>query len=201
MIMTVASLALPNGSAFALEHGQSATVIASRCNLYKNADFSSEKILITIEEDAPVEYYLKHNDVVDVLEFENDFALVSTTDQVEGWVYKYYLTQNSSQTVYPVFNATIRNDSIIYDMDLNESGFEVKKNQRVYVYKSFSEKENYTAVQVVLEDQSLYNGYILTKNVNPDGISGLLISAISIIIAGVTIVLSIVFIKKKKKKN
>ena len=200
MIMTVASLALPNGSAFALELGQSATVIASRCNLYKNADFSSEKVMTTTEQES-VEYFLQHNDVVDVLEIENDFALVETTDEIEGWVYKYYLTQNSSQTVYPVFNATIRNDSVIYDMDLNESGFEVKKNQRVYVYKSYSEKENYTAVQVVLEDQSLYNGYVLTKNVNPDGISGLLISAISIIIAGVTIVLSIVFIKKKKKKN
>ena len=55
-------------------------------------------------------------------------------------------------------------------------------------------------MQVVLEDGSLYNGYMLTKEVSPDGISGLLVAGISIIIALVTIVLSI-GVQRMVKKN
>ena len=63
------------------------------------------------------------------------------------------------------------------------------------------EHKGYTAIQIVLEDGSLYSGYISTKSIEADGVSRLLIVAITIIVAAVTIILSIVFIRKKSKKK
>lgn len=204
MLMAFSSVSFSATNSFALEIGKTATVIASRCCLYENADFSSNKLTLSSGEEEPSIFYLKHGDKVDITEDQNDFVKIIYTQNknqtIHGWAYKYYFTQNTSQSVYPVFNATIRTDTIIYDMDYQNSGYSAKKNQRVFIYKSF-EQEGYTAVQVVLENQTLYNGYVLKKDVNPDGVSGLLIAGISIIIAGVTIVLSLVFIKKKKKKS
>ena len=197
-MFSACALNAPESFSFALESGKQAKVIASYCNVYTDADFSSEKITVLIgEEEKPLT--LKHNEIVDLLELENDFAKIKTENEIEGYVYKYYLTQNTSQVVYPVFNASIRNNTQILDMDLQPVQ-EVEKGTRVLIYKGYSEKEGYTAVQVVLGDQSIYNGYVLTKDVNPDGISGLLITGISIIIAAVTVILAVVFIKKKKKK-
>lgn len=193
---------IPKGDSFssALAINKEAIVIASRCQVYKGSDFSSEKLTIEIE-GQEILYRLKHKEIVDVLSVYGDFALVKTGKDIEGYVYKYYLTQNSSQQVYPVFNASIRNDTILYDMDFQNSGHAMPKGKRVFIYQSFNEKEEYTAVQVVLEDQSLYNGYISTKDLAPDGISGILIAGISIIAAAVTIVLSLLFMKKKIKKK
>jgi len=199
-ILSIFSFITIDKSCFALEIGIDAKVIASECCVYKNADFTSDKIKISIE-GQEVAYKLTHGEIVEVLIEEGDFIKIKSSQEIEGYVYKYYLTQNSSQTRYPVFNASIRNDTTIYDINLNDSGFKVLKGERVFIYKAYSEKKDYTAVQVVLEDQSLYNGYILTKDVKPDGISGILIAGISVIAAAVTIILAIVFIRKKKKKD
>lgn len=188
-------------SSSAIEIGQEAKVIASRCEVYESADFESDKVTILVGEQNEI-YYLWHGDVVDVLLEEGDFIKIKTESDIEGYVYKYYLTQNTSQVVYPVFNGTIRNDDVVvYDLDFQPSAYSLSKGERVFIYKGYSEKEGFTSVQVVLQDQTLYNGYVLTKDVKPDGISGLLIAGISVISAGVTVTLSIVFIKKKKNKK
>lgn len=197
--LSLFSFSTDNLSSHALQTNASATVIASSCELYESADFKSNKILITIEQQN-VPYKLYHRDIVEVILQDGDFVKVFTQDEIEGFVYKYYLTQNTSQTIYPVFNATIRNSTYICDMDYEEK-YPLAEGTRVFVYKSFSEKKGYTAVQTVLNDQTIYNGYVRTKDVNPDGVSGLLIAGISIIAAAVTVILSIVFIKKKKKKK
>ena len=109
---------------------------------------------------------------------------------------------NTSQYIYPVTNATIRNDTKIYDLQLSDSELPLaKKNTRVYLYNGFDDKKEYTSVQIVLESGELYNGFIKTADIKPDGVSGLLIAGISIIAASVTVILSLVFIKKKKKSK
>ena len=168
--------------------------------MYTEADFNSDKIVI-IEDEKTLLVELWHGDEVKVESIGEKFALVTTNDNIEGYIYKYYLSNNASQSVYPVFNASLRKESVIYDIDQNPTDYIGEKGTRVYIYQGFDDDKEFTAVQIVLEDGSLYNGYVLTANVNPDGVSGLLIIAISIIVAGVTIILSLVFIKKKKDKK
>lgn len=177
---------------------QDAIIIASYCYLYSSPSFSSE--IVKIDENP---FILYHNEKVTIIEENEDFILVKTqNEQTQGWVYKYYLTTNTSQIVYPVFNASVRNDNaIIYD--INKSPTELKANagQRVYLYDGFDDKNEFTAVQLLLEDGSLYNGYLKSADISPDGVSSLLIVGISIIAACVTIILSIIFIKKTKKNK
>ena len=184
----------------ALSEGKQAKVIVSKTYLYTADNFNSEKVSY-IDGENNVLVVLKHGDVVNIESFSGDFALVKTIDEKSGYIYKYYISDNSSQTVYPVFNASIRKDTKIYDIEQNETEFVALKGSRIYIYQGFDDKKEYTAVQVVLDDQTLYNGYILTSDIKPDGVSGLLIVAITIIVAAVTIILSLLYIKKKKKKN
>ena len=139
----------------------------------------------------------------EVIQEEGDFVYVNVKveqNNYTGYVYRYYITSNSPQIVYPVFNGNVRVDkAIIYDMDFNPTQYTASKNQGVFIYEGFSSDE-YTAIQLILEDGSLYNGYIKTVDLTPQGISPLLILGISIIAACVTIILSLLFIKKRKKK-
>ncbi len=198
VLLFVISCSLFNGNIFSYADNYQlqlglATVISSKCDIYTDSSFSSEKIMI---DDKIVT--LSHDESVEILSFSGDFAEIENKN-VRGYVYKYYLTQNSSQEIYPVFNGKLRRDSVIYDIELKKTDFQAKKNDKVYIYEGFNNKKEYTAVQIVLEDGTLYNGYIKTEDIKPNGISKLLITGISIIIASVTIVLSLIFIRKSKK--
>ncbi len=174
----------------------SAIIIASKCYVYYEKDFSKK-----IEIDGKA-VYLNHGDNVTILEEEGDFALIDCDNiEFEGnkYVYKYYLSQNKAQNIYPVFNGKLRRNAMLYDNDLKEKVI-LKKNTRVFIYEGFKKGE-YTAIQVLLDDNAPYFGYIKTENIKPDGINGLLIAGISIIVAAVTIILSLVFIKKKNNKK
>jgi len=184
----------------ALEIGGSAKVIVSNSYLYTESNFSSEKVSFD-EQENTILVTLEYGDIVNIQNFEGDFAYVSTENEKEGYIYKFYISDNTSQAVYPVFNASVRKNTIVYDIEKKATSHTIKKDSRIYLYKGFNDKNKYTPVQVVLEDESLYNGYILTENIKPDGVSGILIVGISVIIAAVTIILSIVFMKKKKKKK
>lgn len=176
--------------------GDSAYVISSRAYLYNEASFSSQKVA-----ENGQELVLNHGQELVILDQENDFVLVSLTideNEYSGYIYKYYITSSSSQTVYPVFNGSVRREATIYDMDYNPK-YTIKSGQSVYIYNGYDDDDEYTAVQVVLEDGSLYNGYVRTEDLQPQGISPLLIVGISIISACITVILSLVFIKKSKK--
>ncbi len=188
---------LSNAESYQLNIGEDAIVISSKCDLYVSSDFSEK-----VKDVDGNNIYLKHGDVVNILDLVGDFALIQTEKfKDEAYVYKYYLTQNDSQIVYPVFNGQLRKNATLYDVELNSTEIILQKNTRVFIYEGFNNKKEYTAIQVILKDGTLYMGYVKTESVNPDGVSGLLIAGISIIAAGVTIILSLVFIKKTKDKR
>ena len=177
---------------------QSVRVIASYCYLYSEPSFESEVVL-----DDGKPYMANLGDTLTIVsDSDGDFALVSVPDtDISGYIYKYYITANSSQIVYPVFNGETRRESVLYDIDKQPTSYTLQSGQEVYIYSGFEDDQEYTAVQVVLEDGSLYNGYIKTSDLAPDGISPLLIAGIAIIVAAVTVILSLVLIKKVKKRK
>ena len=179
-----------------LQVGTTLYVASSYCYVYTDPDFESAKI--EVNEDF---YTLKTYDEVEFRDEQDDFYLVKTKDDIEGWVYKYYLTTNKSQSVYPVFNATIRNDCEVYNFDGTKNGQSLKKDARVYLYKGFNDKEKFTSIQYIQEDGTLVNAMVLTEQIQPDGLSSLVIVAISLVASITTIVLMVVFIKKPKKKS
>ena len=178
---------------------QTVTLISSYSYIYTESSFDEDKVLLG-EDEQPIILY--HGDKLVVEQENGDFVLIykQGEPQIKGYVYKYYLSSNSSQVVYPVFNGKIRtNNAVIYDIDKSPTEYRAKSGQEVYIYGGFDDDEDYTAVQLVLEDGSLYNGYVLTADLEPKGVSSLLIIGITIISACVTIILTILFMKKNKK--
>ena len=190
----------PSQKAFALENGN-AQIIATKCNLYEEASFSSSKVSIQDEEENIVTITLRFGDEVQVGEIQGDFAFITTSKGVQGWVYQYYLSQSSSQQIYPVFNGTIIKEALIYYIDGQSTDIVATKGTRVFLFEGFDSKIDKTAVQIVLENGTLLTGYISTDCVEPDGVSKTLIIAITIVAAVSTITLSLIFIRKKSKKK
>ena len=202
LIFSMLTIFFPTQTAQALENG-TAQIIATKCNLYEEASFSSDKVIINDTDQQPVIITLHFGDHVQVEQIDSDFALVTTEKSVKGWVYQYYLSQTPSQEIYPVFNGTIIKETLIYDIDGLSTGFLAKEGQRVFLFEGFDSKKDSTAIQIALEDGSLLTGYVSTTCVEPDGVSKTLIAAITISVAAITIVLSLIFIRKKikNKKN
>lgn len=201
LLFSIAFMLFPSLKAFAIENG-SAQIIATKCNLYEDASFSSDKVYVEDDEENTVIITLRFGDQVQVQETQGDFAFVTTSKGVQGWVYKYYLSQTASQQIYPVFNGTIIKETLIYDIDGISTGFVATKGARVFLFEGFDSKsEKPTAIQIALEDGILFSGYVATDCVEPDGVSKTLIVAITIVAAATTIILSLVFIRKKVKKK
>ncbi len=193
---------LVGSTAFADTSSTQVSVIATVCYIYSTPDFTSP-----IEDENGNQISLRHGDKLELIEEnENDFYKVelNLTDQkIEGFVFKHYVTKNlNGQDVYPVFNGRVLFDNaVIYDVNKEETTFRANKNQEVFIHGGFNDKNEYTAIAIVLEDSSLFYGYMKTKDVNPYGVSAGLITSITIIAALVTIITSVVFIKKTKKKK
>ena len=179
-----------------LSAGTTLYVSASSCCVYTDPSFDASKVEIEGET-----YYIKLYDEVEFKQEQDDFYLVKTKDNIEGWVYKYYLTSNKSQSVYPVFNASLRHDCELFDFNEQPLNQTLKKGSRVYLYKGFNDKEKYTSIQYIAEDGFLVNAMVETGQIQPDGVSSLMIVAISLVASLSTIILMVVFIKKPKKKN
>ena len=172
-------------------------VIASSCYLYQSPSFESEKVT----EDG-VDLILEFGQKLTLLVEEEDFALVQTATQQIGYIYKYYIAKEGDFELYPSFNGAVRAEkATIYNMNFEPTSYKASAGQRVFLYQGFDSEEDFVAVQIVLEDGSLYNGYMLKADIEPDGISATLIVGITIIVAVATIILSLLFIKKKKKKS
>lgn len=183
--------------AFSFTPNNEYIVVASSCFLYEDSSFESAKVQVE-EKD----YVLNHGQIVIYESEENEFCLMTVKNtEISGYVYKYYICENSSISYYPVYNASIREDTEVYDSNGQQTEIILKQNQRVYLYDGFDDKKEFTPIQFVLEDGILNNGYVQTSKIKPDGVNRLLIVAIPLIAALVTIILSILFIRKKKKKN
>ena len=181
--------------------GQEYSVIASYCNLYQTPSF--EEVLTDSNGD---EYVFPHGYIFEYLEIDGDFVKVQTKindETVTGYAYKYYLTNNkNNRVVYPEFNGKVIADNAhIYDIDGVDTYKVATLGQEIYIYGGFNDKEEFTAVAIVLEDNSLYYGLMKTEDISPYGVSGALIASISIIAALVTIIMSVLLIRKTRKNK
>lgn len=197
----LACILLVTSFASTVSGGQSLSVVATFVNLYASPSF--ETVLADASGQA---YTFEHGTIFQAIEEDGDFILVraDVEDQtIEGYVYKYYVTTNENgQDVYPVFNGSVTLDgAIIYDINGNPTQHSAKLGQGITIYGGFDDQNEFTSLAIVLEDGSLFYGMMRTQDIAPYGISGALIASITIIVALVTIILSVIFIRKKRSKK
>ena len=178
--------------------GESLSVISSVCTLYESASFDTP----AVDNDGN-EIVFKHGDKLIAITEEGDFVKVLIGGEKVGFIFKYYVTTNKNgQDVYPVFNGkVIKEGSEIFNIDGSPSGHFAKQNQGIFIYGGIDGKKDKTEVAIVLEDGSLFYGQIATADIAANGVSSTLIISITVIIALVTIITSVVFIRKKKKSG
>ena len=197
----LACILLVTSFASTVSGGQSLSVVATFVNLYASPSF--ETVLTDASGQA---YTFEHGTIFQAIEENGDFILVraDVEDQtIEGYVYKYYVTTNENgQDVYPVFNGSVTLDgAIIYDINGNPTQHIAKLGQGITIYGGFDDQNEFTSLAIVLEDGSLFYSMMRTQDIAPYGISGALIASITIIVALVTIILSVIFIRKKRSKK
>lgn len=176
------------------------TVVADRCIVYQTASFDDPFLI----NEKTVTF--AHGHQLTVLENEVSSSFIQVqgnfeNEVVEGFVYRYYVTFAKIEiTEYPVFNASVAVDNtVIYDLDKQPTEYTATKGQGLYLYNGFNDKETYTAVAVVLPDDSVYYGYILTKDIKTKGINAGLITGFVVIISCLTIIFLLLFMKKRKQ--
>lgn len=191
---------LMSGATFVAADQNQVTVVADRCVVYQSGSFD-DPLLIN---EKTVTF--KHGHQLTVLgnEISSPFIQVQGDFEntlVEGFVYRYYVTFASIEIKeYPVFNASVAvENTIIYDLDKQPTEYTATKGQGLYLYNGFNDKETYTAVAVVLSDESVYYGYVLTKDIKTKGINAGLITGFVVIISCLTIIFLLLFMKKRKQ--
>lgn len=174
------------------------SVVADFCYLYSSPSFEE----VVEFEGTPLK--IEHADTLIVLEDDKtaEFIKVKVEEKdIEGYVYRHYVTYNVlSQEVYPVFNGRVtKNDAVIYDLNRKPTQYRGKNGQQVYLYSGFTDKDEMNAVAIVLEDGSLFYGFMETKDIAPNGVNGGLITGIVVIATCLTIIFLLLFMKKKKR--
>lgn len=176
------------------------SVVATECFLYENPSFDTK---VTGQSGEPI--VLKHGDRVELLSGgqESEKFLYIGYGDYAGYVFKYYLTSNTSeQDVYPVFNASVAVESAqVYDLQKQDAGLTLEKGQELYLYEGYKKSEEFTAVCFVLQDSSLFYGYLKTTDLQPYGINAGVITGIVAAASCITIILLLLFMKKTKKKK
>ena len=178
-------------------------------NVFQSYDLSSEKIVELKHHDKVI---VESNDLgaikytsSDGFEFFKILAYNELEEKSEGYGYilAELLSKNINQIeTIPNFNAkTIDNAKVFFKNDntFDESDITLSKGTRIYLFEGYKRKSEFCAVCFEYENQILY-GYVKTYQIKPDGINPLLITCITLIIAVLTISLSLILIKKKKTK-
>lgn len=188
--------------AYAENESSKYVVVANSAVIYQSPDFSSEKLAT-----------LKHNQIIEILSENNSpktffsdnysfFKIINHND-IEGYILSdLVVPENDVITATPNFNAKLNTTCKVYFNEnsvISESEITLNKNHQIFLYEGFNEKEKFTAVAFVYDNQVLY-GYIETKWIDPNGINPLIITCIIVILAILGIVFAWVFIKNKKVK-
>ncbi len=175
-------------------------ICANSANVYQNCSFSStvvatlkNKTEISLETDAQTPK---------VYESDGFCFYKITTPSLEGFVLSEFVAlKDEPLSNIPTFNAKTSRDCII--LEKTENGFEktnisLQKGTKVFLYEGY-EEDSVVAISYVFENEVRF-GYLQSNDVNPNGINPIIITCICLIVALISIIFALVFMKRKKLK-
>lgn len=191
-------------------------VIENQINLYQSATSQSEvvavlpyqAVLSLVNPASPTNYDASSLPKNEAFEFYHVFYMQGET-LLNGWVLQAFVmpVENESIRIKVVPNATIHgsiHDSIplFLKENLNYTMHETLKLQggsRVKIIGGYQAKSEYTEIEFEHENKNIVM-YVKTNRIRPDGVSALTITALSVLLACVTIATySFVYSYRKKK--
>ena len=177
-------------------------VVSNSAVVYEEPNLSSEK-LKTLKHNQEISLLLFEDSPQTFLSYNYTFFKVLGYEDIDGYILADLVVPKTEMlTAIPNFSAKLNRACKVYfleDTVLTESEITLNKNQQIFLYEGFKNKEEFNAVAFVYDNQVLY-GYIETKWISPNGVNPLIITCITVIIAALGIVFAWVFIKTKKVK-
>lgn len=205
LIFSLCLLCLPSVNFANAESEKEYICIANSCYLYTSPSLGVNNMS---------EIMVKHKDILTLEEdesgnlkvYDSFYSVLSVNGKTtSGYIFSQFVVENSSGIeTYPTFNATLKNDTNLYEIngeEFTETDIALEKGTRVFLYEGFdNDITGYNAVAVKIGNELLY-GYVLKSEVAPDGINPAIIYAITIALACIGIIMAFLFMKNKKKKN
>lgn len=178
-------------------------VVGNLANIYLQPDFASEK-LTTVKNKTLLVLEVENGQAKEYKTGDYTFFKVLQYQSLDGFILADLVAKNSNQIVaVPSFNGQTNSDAVVYflqDLNMVESDIVLKKNHKIFLYQKYQSKSDFTAIAFLFENEVVY-GYIKTEFVEPNGVNPLLISAIFVIIAVISIIFAWLFMQNKKSKK
>lgn len=202
MLLSILPICLPQTNLAEGEAPISYIVTANEAVVFSEASLTSSHL-----------FTLKHKDEIQ-LEMEETspkryagdgfifFHIIN--EEKEGFILSdLVVPKNNFLTTIPKFNAKTNAKARVYFLqngNYTPSNITLPKHQRVFLYQGFNNKKQYNAVAFVHENEVVY-GFLKKDDIDPDGVNPLLITIACFAIAAIGIILTFVFMKRKKKKT
>ena len=184
-------------------------VTADYAIVFSEANFASGKLAtlshkhdvkILLEDNSPVcekygEFVFYKLDLQ-----END---IQNSDFQFGYILSDLIVEKTAEIVaYPNFNASTNQECVVFALrgqEYVETNNVLPQNTKIFLYRGFNKKLNYTAICFVANDSVEY-GYLKTDCINPNGINPVLITCVVLIVAILGIIFAWIFMKNKRVK-
>lgn len=209
VIFTFASL-FSNNFCFA-SSSENYIVVANTAYVYQSPSLSANKIALFKNRDKVVLEMLDGSPETSQADGYKFYKLKESITR-ENESYSYILAdlvvkEREQITSIPNFNGKTNAKCNVYFAKETENGVVYEKDEEmvlskgtaIFLYQGFNKKSEYNAVSF-LKDNTIYYGYLQTKNISPNGVNPVIITCIFLIIAVLGIVFAWVFISKKKVK-
>ncbi|MGN1200687.1 MAG: hypothetical protein ACI4R8_00280 [Candidatus Caccovivens sp.] len=174
---------------------------ANSANVYVLPNFSSD-VVTTLSYNSEIYLEIEANSPKT---YENGgFIFYKVIGENEGYIFADLVMPKSEVvTAIPNYNGRTNAECTVFFLQENEmieSEITLSKNQRIFIYKAFDSKAEYTAIAFEHENKVMY-GYVQTKFVAPDGINPVIITCVVLILALIGIIFAWVFMKNSKIKK
>ncbi|MDD4815767.1 MAG: hypothetical protein PHQ62_01335 [Clostridia bacterium] len=187
---------------FAMQTNSLYTILPTEVKITSN----TTKIFETADIHSTVLATARYNDKFAVLDIEENFYKIQFGEEQEGFVLTAF-SMDSSKMPLEVFldtNAVLIAESELYILNGSQlllvNNLYLPAETRIKLVNGFNEISEYTKASVSINGETFYY-YILTENIDPDGISTRTIIALMLIVTTVTIFLILYsFFKGKKAK-
>ncbi|MBQ8792276.1 MAG: hypothetical protein IJZ62_01505 [Clostridia bacterium] len=175
-------------------------ICANSANVYQEASLTAN-VICTLKNKTKITLEF---DTTSPKVYENEgfsfYKVIDTSSQ--GFVLCDFvgICDNTIESI-PNFNAKTNCECTVYSKvgeNFEKTQIVLAKNTRIFLYEGYKEKTN-VAISFLYNNEVMY-GYLPAEQINPDGINPIIITCIVLIIALISIIFALVFMKRKKIK-
>lgn len=175
---------------------------ANYASVFSDCDLNSE-IVATLKLDDKIELELDSNVAKEYDGGSFKFYKIVAPEQCIGFVLcELVCLETDTISNIPTFNAKTNKECFVFEK--TETSFIQKeislaKNTEIFLYEGFDKDSEFTAICYIHNNEVHYD-YLKTDDINPNGINPLIIICLTLILALISLLTALFFMKRRKIK-